>query len=242
MKRFFLLALFGIFFSIMESLAIPTYRVIEIRGTVQFKGKALRRGSSINDNDILYSSIKSIVKVTDGKRSYTLRVQGKMSVKELILNVPDVYEVAVNNIRRHDSNNMVKRIEYSMATMGREEMPLDLHENEAVALCKEDSTGNLTVTFMRFGMEKPLRYTVSQSAYNQLLRIDIITSKGHDYAYSSLSVYDALWKPIERYIKEGDIFIYSTPVFLSDIDMTLIPVSDKLRMGEVYEMISVDGE
>lgn len=240
MKRLFLLSLFAILFSVAGTYAGDIYRVIDIRGSVKFKGEALRNGSTLSGSDVLYSSIKSLIKVTDGKTSYTLQLYGKKTVGELISSVPDVYEVAIKNLRKQKDSGSGRNTEYSMVTMALEEMPIDLHENEAAALCKEDSLGNLKVTFMRFGMEKPLTYSIDMAGYNYLLRLDIITAKGNDHAYSSLDVFDILWKPMMKYLKEGDIFIYTIPLFLSDIDMTLIPVSSRNRMGQVLDMISID--
>lgn len=242
MKRLLLTMLLGTFFCIADALALVPYRVIEIRGTVKHNGTIMRRGYTLDDNDFISSTNKSIIKFTDEKRSYTAKLTGKRQIKKLIESIPDVFDVAVNNIRRQIASNINTRKEYSLITMGFEEVPMELQENEAVALCKEDSPGNLTVTFMHHGMDKPLRYKMDAETYNYLLRMNIITSKGCDYAYTSKEVYENLWKPIEQYMKEGDAFMYLVPIFLSDIDMTQLPVSDETVMGEKYDMTDMGTE
>lgn len=219
-----------------------TYRVTEIHGQVTVNGKTLVRGNTLTDESVLSSQRQSIVKVTDSKNSYSLKLKGSKTVKSLIESIPNKYEAAIEGIKSNLDKSNRNNIEYGMVTMGSEETGFDLHENEAFALCKEDSLGNLSVTFMRHGMDKPMKYNIDTYTFNQLLRMNIITAKGYDYAYTSTTIYNTLWKPMEKYLKEGDLFIYSITPYLSDIDMTKILVNNEKSMGEMFEMISLDGD
>lgn len=222
--------------------AVKTYRVTEIYGKVLAKGMELKRGSTVTDNDILNSQQPAIIKVTGNNRSFTLKLKGTQPVKELISNTSGRYESTIQGMRDRISQNRLKTAEYGLTTMESEKMPYDLRENEAIALCKEDSLGNLSVTFLRHGMEKPLRYNIATVTYNYLLRMDIITAKGYDYAYTSTAVYDALWKPMEQYLTDGDTIIYSVVPYLTDIDMSQICTADGRKMCEHYEMVLIDNE
>ena len=229
-------------FCFINIVAQSSYRVMEVLGTAKTNGKVISKGNKLSCNDIVSTNNKCVLKLTDGKNSYTVKFNNSKKVKELIENIPDVYEIAVNNIRKQIDSNTNSQQECSLVTMGCEEVPVELQENEAVALCKEDSVGNLTVTFMHHGMDKPIRYVMNADAYNYLLKMDIITAKGADFAYTSTSLFNSLWKPIEQYMSEGDVLMYIMPIFLSDIDMKLIPISEDKRMGDVFDMIDMGTE
>ena len=242
MKRNVIITLLAMVLSFTNAIAASkSYRITDIHGIVQSNGFILKRGNTITENDVLSAKRQSIIKVTDSRRSFTLKLQGELSVKQLIASIPNKYESAIDGIRRNLDKSSRRNVEYGMVTMAAEGLPAyDLRENEAVAICKEDSVGDLMVIFMRYGMEKPMMYKIASATYNYLLRMNIVTAKGYDYAYTSSSVYNVLWKPIEKYIQPNDILIYSITPYLSDIDMSKIKTNDDKTMGEIYQLFLID--
>ena len=246
MKKSVILTLLALALTFTCAVAAPkNYRITDIHGIVLSNGFILKRGNSVAENDVLSAKRQSIIKVTDSKRSYTLKLQGEQSVKQLIASIPNKYESAIDGIRRNLDKGNRKNVEYGMVTMATEGedanmSPYDLRENEAVAICKEDSVGELMVIFMRYGMEKPMKYHIAPITYNYLLRMDIVTAKGFDYAYNTPSVYNELWKPIEWYVHKGDTLIFSIVPYLSDIDMGKIKVDDDTTMGDMFQLFQID--
>ena len=242
MKRNVIITLLAMVLSFTNAIAASkSYRITDIHGIVQSNGFILKRGNTVTENDVLSAKRQSIIKVTDSRRSFTLKLQGELSVKQLIASIPNKYESAIDGIRRNLDKSSRRNVEYGMVTMAAEGLPAyDLRENEAVAICKEDSVGDLMVIFMRYGMEKPMMYKIASTTYNYLLRMNIVTAKGYDYAYTSSSVYNVLWRPIEKYIQPNDILIYSITPYLSDIDMSKIKTNDDKTMGEIYQLFLID--
>ena len=221
MKRNVIITLLAMVLSFTNAIAASkSYRITDIHGIVQSNGFILKRGNTVTENDVLSAKRQSIIKVTDSRRSFTLKLQGELSVKQLIASIPNKYESAIDGIRRN--------------------LDKSSRRNEAVAICKEDSVGDLMVIFMRYGMEKPMMYKIASATYNYLLRMNIVTAKGYDYAYTSSSVYNVLWRPIEKYIQPNDILIYSITPYLSDIDMSKIKTNDDKTMGEIYQLFLID--
>ena len=242
MKRNVIITLLAMVLSFTNAIAASkSYRITDIHGIVQSNGFILKRGNTVTENDVLSAKRQSIIKVTDSRRSFTLKLQGELSVKQLIASIPNKYESAIDGIRRNLDKSSRRNVEYGMVTMAAEGLPAyDLRENEAVAICKEDSVGDLMVIFMRYGMEKPMMYKIASATYHYLLRMNIVTAKGYDYAYTSSSVYNVLWRPIEKYIQPNDILIYSITPYLSDIDMSKIKTNDDKTMGEIYQLFLID--
>lgn len=243
MKRQFILTLMALMLSIGCATAAKVYRITDIHGEVKANGFVLKRGNTLTEKDEISARNSSIIKITDNKNAYTLKVLGSgKTVKQLIAALPDKYESAVKGIRNNLARTATPKIEYGMVTMSREVMSgYDIREGEAVAICKEDSVGNLRVLFMRYDMEKPLAYMIPAVSYNYLLRTDIITTKGSDFAYEYTAVYDTLWKPLEKYLKPGDTLIYTMVPYLCDIDMSRIKVDENNRMGDLYNLFWLDG-
>ena len=203
MKQRLILTLMAVMLTITSAMAAKVYRITDIHGEVKANGFILKRGNTLTEKDEVSARNASIIKITDNKTSYTLKVIGSgKTVKQLIAALPDKYESAVKGIRSNLNRTSAVKIEYGMVTMDAEVMSdYDIREGEAVAICKEDSMGNLRVLFMRYGMEKPLAYKIPAVSYNYLLRTNIISSKGSDFAYEYTAVYETLWKPLEKYLK-----------------------------------------
>lgn len=243
MKRHLILTFMAIALLFSCAMAAKVFRITDIHGEVKANGFILKRGNTVAEKDEISARNTSIIKITDNKTSYTLKVTGSgKTVKQLIAALPDKYESAVNGIRRNLNRTTLKKEEYGMVTMASESIAnevvsnYDIHDNEAIVICKEDSLGNLRVIFMRYGMTEPLAYKIPTASYNYLLRTDIISSKGSNFAYEYTAVYETLWKPLEKYIKPGDTVIYSLVPYLSDIDMSRIKVDDNTRMGDLYDL------
>ncbi len=219
-----------------------SYKITSVKGEVKTNGYVLKRGNTLNDTDKLDSSRPSVLQITDTKTSYTLTVRGAgKSVKELIAAMPSKYGAAARSIQKNLSRTVTSSIEYGMVTMAQQiKDELEMEDGEAVAMCKEDSLGNLVVTFIRYGMEKPIKYKVPAESYNYLLRTDIITAKGSDFAYTTTAVFNTLWKPLEKYLQPDDILYYTMVPYLVDIDMSRIKADDNTTMGERYELIGLD--
>ena len=243
MKQRLILTLMAVMLTITCAMAAKVYRITDIHGEVKANGFILKRGNTLTEKDEVSARNASIIKITDNKTSYTLKVIGSgKTVKQLIAALPDKYESAVKGIRSNLNRTSAVKIEYGMVTMDAEVMSdYDIREGEAVAICKEDSMGNLRVLFMRYGMETPLAYKIPAVSYNYLLRTNIISSKGSDFAYEYTAVYETLWKPLEKYLKPGDTLIYTMVPYLADIDMSRIKVDEKNRMGDIYNLFWLDG-
>lgn len=242
MKQRFILTIMAIALAVCSASA-KIYKITEVKGEVKANGYVLKRGNTIKDTDQLEASRPSEIQLTDTKTSFTLTVRGSgKTVKQLIAALPGKYGAAARSLQKNLSRTAVApNIEYGMVTMAHEiQSEFGLEDGEAVAMCKEDSLGNLVVTFIRFGMEKPIRYKVQAQSYNYLLRANIITSKGSDFAYSTTAVFDTLWKPLEQYLQPDDILYYTMVPYLADIDMSRIKADSGATMGDLYILIALD--
>ncbi len=220
------------------------YKVLDIRGSIIVDNTKteLAKGQTIKGGDILIADRQSYMKVHDTKRSYTLRVSGKHSVKELIDNMPSKYKSAISNIKDNLLKAKKTNIVYGVVTMNLEMDGFELEENEAFVLCKEDSLGNLAVAFMRSGMETPMMYTLNPQSYIYLLKMSLLTVQGYEYAYEleNSAIYDVLWKPLEKYFQPGDIVMFSLPESLAHITMEDIPVDETRNLSDLYELYQLD--
>ena len=136
MKRNVIITLLAMVLSFTNAIAASkSYRITDIHGIVQSNGFILKRGNTVTENDVLSAKRQSIIKVTDSRRSFTLKLQGELSVKQLIASIPNKYESAIDGIRRNLDKSSRRNVEYGMVTMAAEGLPAyDLRENEAVAI------------------------------------------------------------------------------------------------------------
>lgn len=240
----FLLAAFAVAIGTICIAVNKDYKVLDIRGSIIVDNtkEALTKGQTIKGGDVLIADRQSYMKVHDTKRSYTLRVSGKHSVKELIDNMPNKYKTAISNIKDNLLKAQKTTVVYGVVTMDFEMDGFDLADNEGFVFCKEDSLGNLAVAFMRSGMQSPMMYTLSPQSYIYLLKMSILTVQGYDYAYEPENsvIYDVFWKPLEKYFQPGDIVMFSLPESLAHISMEDIPVDDTHTLSDLYELYQLD--
>lgn len=233
------------FGSLSGNAANETYNVIDVKGTIIVNNgtSLLTKGQTVADEDVLSSDRESMLKIDKNSKALTLRLTGKSTVKELIDKIPNKYVNVISNIQKNlKKAKRSNRDIYGVVTMALEEQDsISLEENEGFVLCEEDSVGNLNVIFLRHGMEKPHMYTLNASDYIYLLKMAIITAQGYDYAYKpeTSSIYNILWKPLEKYFKPGDIILMSVPECLSVFVMEEIPLNNELRMEDVFNIYNM---
>ena len=76
MKRQFILTLMALMLSIGCATAAKVYRITDIHGEVKANGFVLKRGNTLTEKDEISARNSSIIKITDNKNAYTLKVLG----------------------------------------------------------------------------------------------------------------------------------------------------------------------